>query len=1403
MTTVSDLTEQVPAPAYGEGDVYVLPASFAQSRLWFLQQLEPESAAYNIDVALRTFGALRLDALEAACVALVSRHESLRTTLVQEGSEPEQVVHPPPECFPIEFVDLEQTRVDEREATLRALIETIGRRPFDLERGPLLRMSVARVSADEHVLIPSMHHVISDGWSLGILLRELGALYGAAVQTTPDNWADASLIELAALEPLPIQYADYATWQREWLSSDDVQRQEAFWREQLHGPLPMLDLLTDRPRARTHGNEGATHRFHLSREVSAALHALASAEGATLYMALLAAYGVLLHRYTGDEDFVVGAPIAGRTRGETEGLIGMFVNTLALRVDVSGEPTFRQLLARVRETLVNAYAHQDFPFERLVQLLQPPRDRHRTPIFQTMCDLQNTRELSGEAAGTFGGLRTSRVATPATTAKTDLQVSFNEGDAGLRGVIIYPSALFDASTIARMAEHFQTLAGAIVGNPDVPVAQLSMLPPDERALVVDAWNDTATAYPRNATIDALFAEQAERRPNAIAVECDDARLTYAELDSFANWLAGQLAGMGVQPGDRVGLYVDRSLALVVGMLAILKAGAAYVPLDPAYPPDRLGFMLTDAGVDVVLGQRSLGSVIATITSAAGTNGKKPRVLYLGDRGQAEGVKTHEDITVVSGGKPESSAYVMYTSGSTGRPKGVVVPHRAVVRLVRDTNYIRLSDDDVVLGFAPTAFDASTLEVWGALLNGGRLVLAPPGMLNLSALGELVERSGVTTLWLTAALFQQVVDAGLDAYRGVKYLLAGGDILPVPHVRRVLAELPDVKLINGYGPTENTTFTCCYRVPRDWPADAAIPIGHPIANTRVYVLDRLGAPVPIGVPGELFAGGDGVALGYLDRAELTAERFVPDPFSGREGDRLYRTGDRVRWRADGAIDFLGRVDDQVKLRGFRIEPDEVRACMLAIVGVRDAAVIVSADEAGNKHLIGYYVTQPSANVATTDVLNALRTQLPAHMVPSLVMPLDTLPMTPSGKVDRRALPAPEWNRAVDARPYKAPRSNVEHELVQIWEQLLPGRRIGLYDDFFEIGGHSLLALQMLAAVERMRGRRVPLAWLFESSTVERLAARLGEQVQAEREPLLVTLQPTAAGQPAAFVHGDVRGGGWYCRRLAPLAAPDSPFHLLGTVGIDGEVRPWTIEAMAKIHVAELRKAQPHGPYRLGGFCIGGIIAFEMAVQLQALGERVDRLVIVDSMPANSRVRSAKVLLPLVPGADDNDRMSRQSVLMTRLRWYELRIRQIRRQSMRHRLEWVGRNVSRRWRNLIGPRNAGAIPVRAEHGRVTHDDQTRALASALRTQIAAGPGAGVLLMQDRAASVYFPGHFRGTIDLIWANERPDVKRIDPMRGWDRHADDVRVYPILSTHIGLVTNDLPKLAEALKVVLDRDGA
>ncbi len=1386
-TLMPPVALQLESSPDGAGDVYVFPASFAQARLWFLHQLEPESTAYNVDMALRLFGALRVDALEAACVALVRRHEILRTTFAQEGSDPLQVVHQPPAVFPVEVVDLTAASPSEREQQVRALIHDVGHRGFDLATGPLLRLSVAQLGSEEHVLIASMHHIVSDGWSLGVFIRELGALYRAAVSVgAPERDAEV-LIALAGLEPLPIQYGDFSQWQRDWLSGDEMARQESFWRGQLGGMLPTLELPADHPRPPIQGYAAATYRFELPEDVSIALTALGRREGATLYMTLLAAYGAFLQHYTGDEDFVVGSPIAGRTRTETEGLIGMFVNTLALRVDVSGQPSFREVLRRVRDMLIDAYAHQDLPFERLVHMLQPVRDRRRSPLFQTMMDLQNAREVGFTS---FGDLRAARVAAPQTTAKFDVQLSFSETPRGLRGLLIYATDLFDEGTIARMAEHFGVLASAIVADPDAPINRLSLLTPQARVHVLSDWNATAMEYPRDKTVADLVREQIASTPQAIAVEFEGATLTYAELDVRADRLATYLRARGVGPEVMVAVYLDRSFDLPIALLAIHRAGGAYVPLDPSYPRDRLEFMLSDSGARILVTQESLRHVLPSADA-----------LTVSLDGERDAIASADATPLPRASGPDSLAYVIYTSGSTGRPKGVLIQQGSLVNfLVGFNKNIPLGPGSTWVAITPLSFDISGLELFLPLITGARIVIAPrETSIDPDALAALVDKSAATHLQATPSTWRMLVEHG---WRGRESLIAmcGGEAL-TPTLTEALLQRT-AQLWNLYGPTESTVWATMYRATEVDVArstSGALPIGKPMGNVRTYVLDAAGQPTPPAIAGELFVGGDGVVRGYHNRDELTAVRFVPDPFSDRAAALMYRSGDRARWRADGVLEFLGRLDFQVKIRGHRIEPGEVESCLAAVPGIAQAAVVARPDATGAMRLLGYYVPQSGAAVTAKSVRAVLREMLTEHMVPSVFTEMDALPLSPNGKIDRKSLPEPQDAVAMD-RAYVPPRTTLEHELVQIWERLFPGRQVSITDDFFEIGGHSLLAVHMLAEVANVRGRRVPLAWLFETSTVETLAARLGAEVQAEREPSIVVLQEQGTDTPLAFVHGDVRGGGWYCRRLAPLAAPGAPMLVLPTIGVDDELRAWTVEAMAAQHVAELRRVQPEGPYRVAGFCIGGIIAYEMAHQLREAGQVVDRLVIIDSASMNTRLRLIRPLLGYVRGADENTRLTRQANIMDRMRWYDMRVRQVRRRPLRQQWQWVRANVARRIPGLR-PRDEPTNVSSRSIGVVQHDAQTARLAAVLRTPIAAGPGATVLLMQERAASAYIPKSYDGVIDLIWADSRPGVRRADPTRGWGAVARAVHIYPILTTHIGLITNDLPLLATALREVLERD--
>jgi aspartate racemase len=808
-------------------------------------------------------------------------------------------------------------------------------------------------------------------------------------------------------------------------------------------------------------------------------------------MVLLAAFQVLLHRYSGQEDIAVGTPIANRNRVEIEGLIGFFVNTLVMRTGLGGDPSFRELLGRVREVALEAYAHQDLPFEKLVEEISPERDPSRSPLFQVMLVLQNAPEVEPK----LSGLKVENVQGDRKTAKFDLTLLLTEDGGGLKGVFEYSTELFDGATIERMVGHFETLLGGIVRDPCQRISGLPILTEREERQLVE-WNETEVEYPRGASIAELFEAEVERRPGAVAVVYEEQELTYGELNRRANRLGRYLKERGVGPDVAVGICMERSVEMVIGLLGILKAGGAYVPLDPEYPKDRLAFMMQDTGVRIAL-------------IRSGQLGKLPEVaevLCLDSEWGKLNQESGENPGIGAGA--ENLAYVMYTSGSTGTPKGVEVVQRGVVRLVKNAGYAEMGADQTYLQLAPMSFDASTFELWAPLLNGGRCVIYPAGVPSPEELGGVIRRYGVDTLWLTASLFNVVIDEAPEVLEGVSQLLIGGEQLSTRHVMRAQEVLKGTQIINGYGPTECTTFSCCYRIPGGV-KEEVLPIGKPIGNTRAYICDSNMQRVPVGIPGELYIGGDGLARGYLNRPELTADRFIPDPFSADIGARLYRTGDLARRRADGEIAFLGRMDDQVKIRGYRIELGEVEAVLGQHPGVRQAAVMAREDTPGDKRLVAYVVGKGREGVAVGALRDFLKEKLPEQMIPSAYVFLDALPLNVNGKVDRRALPVPEWSRSEAGRGYVAPQTPVEEELARIWAELLGVEKVGIYDNFFDLGGHSLLATQAVSKIRHVFKTDIPVRRIFEMPTVAGLAemilAILGQDSLAELDETLAELE----------------------------------------------------------------------------------------------------------------------------------------------------------------------------------------------------------------------------------------------------------------------------------------------------------
>ncbi len=1340
-----------------------IPLSFAQELLFQLERASPGSA-YNVPRSMRLEGALDEPALQRALDALVVRHAALRTVFVLEGDAPRQVERSAAPVH-IEHTDVSQLPAAEREGAARTRLAEFARKPFDLEHDAQLRVSLIRLGPEDHVLQLVSHHVVSDGWSGNVLLRELGVLY--------DGFRRG---ESVTLSPLQRSYADFAVWQRHALAGERLDELLAFWRAQLDGASSRIEFAGERARLATTEGGGAFCIRTLPLAVSQQMRTLARSMGATNFMVLLSALYVLLARYTGEEDFVVGTPVAGRPHPQLEGIVGFFANTLLLRGSLSGAPTFRTLIERVRTQCLAAYDHQEIPLETLL-MSTGPDGRPLVTVPQVVLSTEDPdRErikLAGTSATPFGASLGN--------AKFDLMVWVAERADGLRVVADYRTSVFEEPTVERMLRHFGVLLAAAVDAPDTPVAELQLLDAEEQQRQLVTWNDTAAGYPADATIHGLIEAQVLRRPAAVAVECTrngaTERLTYAELDARANRVAHTLRDAGVGRDARVALCLDRSVDTVIAILGVLKAGGAYLPIDPDYPDDRIEFTLRDAGAVFLLTDTARQGRLTRLAPEL-------RAMTVAEAVAAGASDGAPGVAVA----PRDMAYVIYTSGSTGRPKGCMIEHRNVTRLlVNDRSAFDFNERDVWTVFHSFAFDFSVWELFGALIFGGRAVVVPREVAqNAPDFLALLEQTGTTVLNQVPSAFQPLMEEAVaqNAALKVRYVIFGGEALKPALLQRWRAYRPEARLINMFGITETTVHVTFKEIGETEIESGLSNVGRPIPTTTLYVLDRMLKPVPIGVAGELCVGGLGVARGYLNRPELNAERFVPDPYASEAGALLYRSGDLGRQLPDGEVEYIGRRDHQVKLRGHRIELGEIEAALLQEHGVRQAVVLVREDTTGDQRLVAYVVLAAGITATAAVFRDALRASLPEIMVPSAIEFLDRIPLTGNGKVDLRALPVPR--SAASGKPYRGPRHTIEHEIVQIWESLLsPGRPISVLDDFFDIGGHSLLAIKMLAQIERIRGQRVPLAWLFESSTVAALAARLETQFVSEREPALVTLQAGRSGTPVAFVHGDWTGGGWYVRRLAPLVSADSPFIVFPTLGADGDELPWTVEKMAAHNIAELKKVQPRGPYRIVGFCMGGLVAFEMARQLRGAGDDVAHVVVIDTIPANARIKPLRPLVALLPAGTTNRSLDRRASIVSLVRRADLARRRLRGMPLGDQVAWISRQLSQRVRRAFGMTEPE--PIGTQRVRLEPDDPSRDFEEI------------VSRVQQRASSVYMPGEYPGTLDIIWAEGPPERKRRgNPVGWWAPSARRVELHVVPSEHMGLITNNLDLLAASLRRVL-----
>ncbi|RMG97448.1 MAG: non-ribosomal peptide synthetase [Chloroflexi bacterium] len=1320
------------------------PLSYAQKRIWFLETLTPGLPVYNLPFVVRLKGFLRINVLQQAVQTIVQRHEILRTTFVAIDGIPWQHVHADMPV-PLSVTDAAELS----EAEIQALIDEEVGRVFDLARGPLLRMRLFRRASDEHILVLTVHHIVFDGWSGWIFFQELAAVYEGYLRGKRPSLPD-----------LPIQYGDYARWQQETQQAALMKEQLTYWKNKLGDELPVLQLPTDHPRPPLKTLNGANLLTTLPPELTNQLRRLSHAEGTTLFMTLLAAFKCLLYRYTGQTDLLVGTPVANRNLVELEGLIGFFVNTLVMRTQIAGEMPFRQFLAQVREVTLAAYDHQDVPFEKLVEVLQPQRNLGQDPVFQVMFVMQNAPAEDIRLMG----LQSELLPVPHKTAQFELTLSVMEQGNRLVCEFEYNSDLFEAATIERMAGHFERLLAGIVTAPDTPVARLPLLTEREWEQLLVAWNDTAVSCPV-LPVPELFARVVAEMAEKTAVICGNISLTYAELNQQANHLAHYLIEQGVGPETIVGLFLERTLEMAVAVLAVFKAGGAYLPLDTSYPSERLAYMITDADVSLVLTLTRLRDHLP---------GTDATVICLDAPEVKTAVATFPDTDPVQQLHPDNLAYIIYTSGSTGRPKGVAVSHRGIGNLAQSQRrFGNIHPDSRVLQFAAFGFDGSFYEMFATWLNGATLILPDvPRLLPGPDLTRVINQYQVTNIVLPPSALAVLNPADFPTLQTV---LSAGEACSAEIAARWS---PGRRFVNAYGPTEGTVAATMTLVTD---VSVAPPIGRPLDNVRLYVLDECLNPVPVGVPGELYIAGVGLARGYLNRPDLTAERFLPDLFADVPGSRMYRTGDLVRYRPDGQIEFLGRIDHQVKLRGFRIELGEIEAVLRQITAVRDALVLVREDEPGRKLLVAYLLaeneTEDEKRPSSAQIRQYLQQKLPAYMIPSHFIWLDAFPLTPNGKIDRHALPAPV--AATDRKDhFVPPRDTLEKRLVAIWEEQLGHRPIGVEDDYFALGGHSLLAVKLFAQLEKEFDIILPLTTLFQKPTVAGLAEAIR---QARKRPSLtrslVPIQPAGTHPPLFCVHGGM-GHVLHYRDFARNLGADYPFYALQPKYLPDGVRSAhsQVTEMAAHYIKEIRTVQTEGPYYLAGFCFGGVIALEMAHQLQAMGHEVALLVLIEpSLPSPSLLLTEQA--ELLTQRVERHRQQMEALPFGQRLMYMTR-------SVRNRISFLQQQLDLERRRRIWQMRKMYIrlllalkrPLSIQHRSLYY--QEFVAVPALRT--------------------YEPRPFAGTAVLFRADEEG---YFDPTMGWGTLLPQLKIKGLPTTHIEILREPhIRTVADTVRLYIDQ---